>query len=306
VSPATPGTGVKLDPNSLKLELGDKREKKYAARLRGNFTGQDASLIWTTRFIKPGEDGNFELLVPINGPVTPVSLVSIDAYGSIEKSSYEIRFDDWTKFKEAMDAEEATAGTFWMGLGPTFISYQETGIQDYSSIVLTGKAGYSRPVFSPRWSAGFTGFATLLPLTENFSAGARFVGFNIRLGYHFLKIPPPWKLAIHIGSYYTTMYVNNDQFGFENATGPQLYPTVQRLLGNGHLMKGYIKLSPLATNASGFSFGSREIAVGLEYVLTTKSVKPYSVNVDYSNLLIKLFGQNLASQTLSFSVSHGF
>lgn len=308
VSPATPANGVSLDPNSLKLELGDKREKKYSVRIRGSFTGQDASLIWTTRFIKPGEDGNFELLVPINGAVTPVNLVSIDAYGSIEKTSYEVRFDDWTKFKEAMENEEASAGTFWVGLGPTFISYQETtpGVRDYSSIVLTGKAGYSRPVFSPRWSAGLTGFATLIPLSENYSAGARFVGFNIRLGYNFLKVPPPWKISLHVGSYFTTMYVNDDLFGFENATGPQLYPTVQRLLGNGHTMKGYFKLSPLATNASGFSFGSRELAVGLEYVLTTNSVKPYSVNVDYSNLLIKLFGQTLASQTLSFSVTHGF
>lgn len=305
-APATPGTGLSLDPNSLKLELGDKRERKYAVRIRGNFNVQDASLIWTTRFIKPGEDGSFELLVPVNGPITPVTLVTIDPYGSAEKTTYEILFDDWVKFQEAVESDLATSGTFWMGLGPTFISYQETGVPDYSSIVLTGKAGYSRPVFSPRWSAGLTGFATLIPLSENYSAGARFAGFNIRLGYHFLKVPPPWKIALHVGSYFTTMYVANDQFGFENATGPQLYPTVQRTLGNGHLMKGYFKLSPLATNDSGFSFGSRELAFGLEYVLTTTSVKPYSINFDYSNLLIKLFGQNLASQTLSLSLSHGF
>lgn len=300
---------LKLDP-ALKLELSEgELERKSSVRIKGQSSLRDISLIWTTRFIKLTPEGEFELVVPLLGKVTPFTLVAVNDYGEVERNSFEILFEDWDIYQASVRenlTKSAAAGKVSVGIGPTLISYKETGVADYSSIVLTGKANYSRSVFSANWSIGVSGFFTLLPLTENYSASARFLGLNFRLGYHFLKIPPPWAISLQVGSYYTTMFVSGNQFGFENVNGPQLYPVVQRTLEDGKSVRGYFKLSPLTANTSGFSFGSRELALGLDYVFLNKRNKPLSVQVDFSDLLLKLTDQTITTKTFSTSISYRF
>lgn len=300
---------LKLDP-SLKLELSEgELERKTSVRIRGNSSLRDITLLWTTRLIKLTPEGDFEVVIPLTGKITPFTLVAVNDYGEVERTAFEILFDDWDIYQNSIKenlSSSATAGKFSAGIGPTLISYSETGVADYSSIALTGKANYARSVFSANWSAGVSGFLTLLPLTENYSASARFLGLNIRLGYHFLKVPAPWALSLQIGSYYTTMFVSGSQFGFENVNGPQLYPALQRTLENGKVLRGYLKLSPLTANTSGLSFRSREIALGLDYAFSAKGQRPLSIQLDYSNLLLKLIDQTITTKTLSLSLSHRF
>lgn len=300
---------IKLDPDAVKLELTETElEKKSWVQLRGRSEVRNVNIIWTTRFIKLSPEGDFELQVPLEGKVTPVTLTAIDDYGRVEKANYEVVFDDWEIYRATLKESLTTAESgnkFSVGLGSTLISYFETGVPDYSSIALTGKANFSRSIFSARWSVGISGFLTLGHLSQTYPASARFLGLNFRLGYHFLNILPPWKLSLQVGSYYTTMLVAGNQFGFENVNGPQLYPVVERTLKDGKSLRGYLKISPLTTNYSGFSFQSREIALGGDYTFSTFRGKPLSVGVDFSDLFIKLEAQDLSARTISLSLTTG-
>lgn len=300
---------IKIDPESVRLELTETEvEKKSWVQLRGHSDVRNVNIIWTTRFIKLSPEGDFELQVPLEGKVTPLTLTAIDDYGRVEKANYEVLFEDWEIYRATLNESLTTAESgnkFSVGLGSTLISYSETGVSDYSSIALTGKANFSRSIFSARWSVGISGYLTLLPIRQNYAANARFLGLNFRLGYHFLNIPAPWKVSLQVGSFYTTMFVSGNQFGFENVNGPQLYPVVQRTLKDGKSVRSYLKISPLTTNSSGFSFKSREIAFGADYTFSTYREKPLSIGMDFSDLLIKLTEQDLAAKTISLSLTIG-
>lgn len=305
----TSPTDVSLDSKSIELEEPDADEEQPAiAKIKGLHAGKNKNLLWTIRYVRPTPEGEFELRIPVEGRVTPIVLTAIDDYGQTEKISFELLFDDWDIYLKEVLAKQnpLTTGKVSVGIGPTTVSYQETGIADYSSIVLTGKANYTRMLFSPKWSVGVSGYVTLIPITENYEASARFLGLNFRLGYNFLSIPPPWKLSLLVGSYYATMFVKGNTFGFENVNGPQIYPLVQRMLNKGKSVRGYFKLSPLSTNSAGLSFASRELAFGVEYVFFNKRGKTRSVGFDYSDFLVSLPDQTLAAKTISLSVSYGF
>lgn len=315
----SPPKDVTLESKSIEIEDPDLDEEEPAiAKIKGHHAGKNTNLIWTIRYVRPTPEGDFELRVPIEGKVTPIVLTAIDDYGATEKISFELLFEDWDIYLKEVLAKQnpLTTGKVFVGVGPTMISYTETGVEDYSSIVLTGKAGYSRMLFSPKWSVGISGYLTLLPIQESYAASARFLGLNFRLGYNFLSVPLPWRVSLHVGSYYATMIVAHNAFGFENVNGPQIYPVVQRLFNKGKSVRGYFKLSPLSTNSAGLSFASRELAFGAEYVFFSKRGKTRSVSLDYSDFLVNLPGltdgtqtipdQRLSAKTISIAVSYGF
>ncbi len=188
----------------------------------------------------------------------------------------------------------------------TSISYTESdefqpsrGVSGFSEIALTTKASLRYFLIPPVVDLEANVFFTALPLSTNLSGvTVRYLGANVRLGVPIPPIlPKPLSLNLMLGWYYITMFVTDNQFGFQNIRGPQIYPELSWII---HLKNDlplvfttYFKFSPISTSLTTLTFKNRELSTGLNVRIPVggANVLPYyaymkalSIGVNYTTI----------------------
>lgn len=194
-------------------------------------------------------------------------------------------------------------------LGFSFISYSQAPALPFQFDALTFKLSYLHRFELSRWDLAANGFITALPLGQDPNGNTlRFLGLNLRAGYHLLaNSKSSWDLALLGGIYYTTMFVSPGSYGFQNATGPQLYPALSYSFGPRLTLGIYGKYSPVTNGLSFLALSNRELAEGVWMAWTLRSGHPISLTLDHSDFYLD-FGAgtiiDYASSTLG--LGYGF
>jgi hypothetical protein len=295
--------GLQLDPQELEVKSEEDNGKKQDfIILKGSFTRPKWQLICQSETLTLSESGGFQIKIPLtdNQNLMDVSFQAVDGFGKTENEEITISI--------SQDKEDAIQRKFLFTpeFGLTSINYIETGKPDYSETALTAKFSASRLVFSQSWNLGANVFFTALPLQKNPDQAARFLGINLRLGYVLPFIKSEWKVVVYGGYYFTTMFVEQNSFGFKNMTGPQLFPTLERRLNNGDSIRGYVKFSPVIGGQFNIlSISNRELALGGAYVISLSNGHIMPVTLDVSRFDLVFSDSTLQSTNFSMGVGYG-
>lgn len=281
-----------------KVENEKTGEIEFRTKLSGKYPRDEWSLLWSSQKIKM-EDDEFILPVRIRGPISKATIISVGPLGEVESEEIQLVVDNWDELvKKATKRWGYSAG-----LALTSIGYSETGLQDYSSISLTGKGGVNYVLTPGKWDAGLSTFITLLPLTKSAPTAARFWGVNGRVGYTLPGIAAPWSLQIMGGWYYTTMFVSGNTFGFRHMNGPQIFPVLRKQFDKTSTGSAYLKYSPVSGGGAKLNaLSNREIAGGVAYTFLAWEKKYLTLGADLASLQISIY--DVPSDTnIQFSVT---
>ncbi len=172
---------------------------------------------------------------------------------------------------------------FTPSLSYTQIYYQETRVADYKANALTLKLNYRRAL-SAKWDAGVNSYFTAHTLNSNNSTTQmRMLGVNLRAGY---QIPLVAQIRLNLmgGLYYATTIVSRNAFGYNNVSGPQIFPVLSSPINQDKdSVYVYGKYSPMFDGMS-FSSTGNERAAGLGYVYGAHRALPITLSVDYAEM----------------------
>jgi len=317
------GTLVRSEKRSERVEglvwKSDKFPVKYIPKgedlqaiitLEGEIKREDWYVVSDSDVLEKGSGENaFTFEVPLLGKITPVEVLAVGPNGEVETEKIVIRFEESKESKKEIAAEPPKRQFITGSLGPTTISYKETGVPDFSMYALTAKFSYTHLIFPPKWDFAANTFFTVLPLSSNLSnVSVRFLGINFRFGYVLQNIPRPWSVSLLGGYYYVTTFVSPPALGFVNLAGPQFFPVVRRKFRNGDAAYGYLKFSPL-TNGVSFSLlsvSNRELALGGGWSTPLANGHPFSLALDISSFSFKVAKRNKNIDYSTISVSAGY
>jgi hypothetical protein len=279
--------------------------------LHGKFGESDWNLLVGTKKISLSSDGEFKVALPVNGPKALVQFTAINPRGEVQKERIEIVFDNWEQFKkEELQREGLKRFHFGPNLGFSYISYQQTGVENINEFVVTGKVAMSYVLFPPHWDIGANAYMNIIPITTSSPGNTiRFFGTNFRIGYALPFIKEPWRLTFMGGVYYTTTIASGN-FGFTGMGGPQLFPVIRKLLGGGKSAFMYFKFSPVTNGAATIlSIANREIAGGGGYSWQLKNKRFLTLTLDIASLQLSLVDPlvgTVSSNTTSVSLGMGY
>ncbi|MBY0472618.1 hypothetical protein K2X30_15745 [bacterium] len=278
-------------------------------QMEGSFAKPDYNLLWGNRKINRTTDGRFIIEVPLIGELTTLQMFAVGPLGKVEKEDIQIKMNDWKTFSESLRVQSPGAKfKFIPGLNFSYISYSESGRDTFSEIALTGKASLSY-AFSKRWSTMGSFYITLLPLSSTTRDLPRFLGLNFRIGYKLPFVSDPWDLTLLAGYYFTTMFVPSGNYGFQNMSGPQLYPVLRKNNPSGSSAYGYVKFSPVSNQLSLLRMSNREMAFGAGMSFPPNSKGgAYGVTFDaaFVNLFFPESDVTISTYSISLGASYAF
>jgi len=289
----------------------------YTTEIRGHVSDPKKSFIANFRPLKIAADGGFSIKLTVDKDTTPIAIKTILENGTLENANYALIVPDWklvANRAKLFKRDEPKRWAFNPGLGLTSVTYTQTNtdVGTLTPIMLTFKLGVDYRFKTNDWVIGFVGFMNLMSITPvTATTGLQFLGLNFRVGKKTSWLKTPWELSLSGGVYYLTMMTTGN-FGFQNVAGPQFYPTLRRVLGNGGAIATYFKFSPISQGFALMSFTNFEIATGLHYQFPKNPGKlGYSLGVDLSQLAITTVDQNgntgsANSQTISLALTVSF
>lgn len=275
--------------------------------LEGTFSQKDSRLIIQKQPVGVNDKtGAFQLKVPLGSARSKLNVLVINPYGQVQKQLYHVLFPGWLAYQIRLNTPPFPRHSWTLELLGTQFLYRQTGLSpalSQTGLVIkpswTYKLG-SRP--DGRWDAGLNGYWIFLPLRTNLTWKTKPLGINLRIGYQTPWLSPPWILKFIFGWYYLTMLTQDKAFGFQNVSGPMIFPTLIRLLSQQQSLFFYLKVAPIS---SGFSLqsSSYEGAAGGGYLFPINSSQQLSISLNFSTLRLNLgAGQNAQSQSISTGV----
>lgn len=288
----------------------DKKLERTGYNVTGKYTHQDWTLLLDNKKVELSSDKKFKIKVVATGKITTVKLIEIGPAGQIKKETIRFVYDDWQPSKPQSTAMKRFS--FSPGMNFSFLNYSETGVGVFSEKAITTKAAIVY-FFPPSMDVGASFYFTTVPVGSSMSGTtARFLGVNARVGYVLPFVKEPWRVSLLGGVYYTTMFVSNDQFGFRNMAGPQIFPAARVKINKTDIISGYFKFSPVASGFQFSSLANREMAIGFAYVHALKNSQSFSVTLDISTLDLVLTSSvvnktiNISSTSISIGGGYGF
>lgn len=287
---------------------------KVSVLVAGNFQREEWRLIAQNRAL-PQEEGGFRFWILLNSPKMELEFLAIGPFGQVQRErvlyevsgvEFTIRQDSPVPEADKVKAEAPSPTTkryvFSPGIGLTLLGYRQTDVPDVDQIAITGKAS-AVYILNSSWDVGLSGYMTLASITGTTSVKetARFLGVNARAGYTLPFVKQPWKIAVLAGWYYTTMFVEGNQFGFRNMAGPQLFPTLRYAFPNGASGWLYGKYSPVSEGIA-LSFSNRELAFGGGYAFKASSGRSFSMTLDIAELGLQVDEKVITSNSFSVGV----
>lgn len=288
----------------LEIEA-NKRGSAISAKgkLSGAFTRPAWKLLINHKEVARASNGEFTLRIDVIGPKSFIFVSAVGPKGELEEQRFILDFPGYKPWLEAQKDFFNKRYFLSASGGLSFLFYEEPLTPKLNQLGLTAKLSYTYLLAPPRLDFGFTGYLTAMPLTTSIPGkNARFLGLNVRLGYVLPMVEDPWRLSLMSGVYYTTMIVPDDEFGFSNLMGPQLFPVLRRTLPNGDSISGYFKFSPVGNGIWLETLQNREIAVGLSFTQRTSMWRSISYAVDLADLSLTIDGVSTRSRSASFSV----
>jgi hypothetical protein len=270
---------------------------------------QEWHLVWSDRNVELNSQGEFTLTLPYESNFERLQLVAVGPQGEVEYHLYQIKIllpevptpapilgelpDAPTQSKEGLTATDFNSKLdrrlfVSPGLGITHLSFSQdsqSSSQSYQSFLTTVKVSANYLLFPPKWDLGATGFLNVVSLSKSSASDVRVLGMNLRMGYIFPEVKAPWRLSLYGGWYYSTMLATDQSFGYRNISGPQLYPSIRRVLDNGHAVSGYFKFSPISSALSLMKLSNNELAVGFAYSIPT-STRTYGITLDFARVTL--------------------
>ncbi len=189
-----------------------------------------------------------------------------------------------------------------IGMGLTHVSYTQTAVTPFTETELTLKGGMSYALKPNKWDLGLSFFMNVASLnTTSDLYSIRYLGVNLRAGYHLIPIQSRFQFNLNGGIYYNTSFAD---IGFKNMIGPQVYPEFSYLMPNRQTIFTYFKYSPVFVSASSLDLANnREIATGVYYSFPVLVKNRLSIGFDFSKLDLAVSG--LTSNTTTYSLSVG-
>jgi len=293
-------SGAHLD---VTVDAAGKREEKAIAFIAGSYLRPGWTLTRNQQPIKCNARGGFSFEAVITKEERRFSFEAVGPAGEKEQETIELQVAEW--IVDDLATSPIKRFLFSPGLGLSYITTTETLVAKYSTIAVTAKVAANYLLIPGQLDAGMSFYVTALQLSKSYDVNARYFGFNTRLGYVLPQFDERWFITLYGGWYYTTMMVTGDVFGFRNLSGPQIYPTVRRVLDNKDVVAAYFKYSPIASSFSLLTLSNREIAGGIAYVHPLANGHTISGTFDYSNISLTLAGVALQNNSLTLGASYG-
>ncbi len=278
---------------------------KTVIELKGNYTNPNATLLIETSKVDTTQssDHSFSVRWGVSRLPARIELNTIGLRGEVETEYIMIRL---------IDEPKKMSHPFSPSLGISMLHYTEGTSIDFSEIATTVKLGYRVDLKPPRFDLGINAFFTAFALSSTLArapsgfnnVSVKYLGFNAKVGY-LLYQDPSWRIALYGGGYYTTMFVTGNSFGFNNLSGPQLFPVVSTFFGSNSL-SAYLKFSPVGEGFNIASLSDREIAGGISYAHSYAEGNSISLHLDISQLSITVGDIPVTSSSTSFSVGYDF
>ncbi len=272
--------------------------------IRGRYNQADWNILFSQKRVARNKAGDFLLKIPINQPTTEVELLEVGPLGQVNREKMNFVFVGDFKAYSARNQDTQKALGLSIGVGPSYISYTESGLPDRTQIAITAKAAFTRMLFPPHWDFGLSGYYTVMPVSVSPEPGIRFLGLNARVGYIVPGIKAPWRFAVMGGYYFTTSMVEGDAYGFKNMAGPQLFPVLSKRINPNTALGGYFKLSPVTSGAEPLAFRNRELAFGMSFTRFLKNAKSWNISLDIASFKLNI--SNIAISSTSYSLGFGY
>ncbi len=297
-------TGLTWAPELDVEVITEGPSRKVVVHLKGTYLPEDWSLLLTSgATLKLSKEKSFDVKMQVLDGVSKFSLTAVGPLGGLQTQVFRV---DFVKNVFAIEPiRPPPRGGILPELNFTFLNYEQTSVAAFSEKALTLKVSGNYWIKPQVWDVGVSGYYNAFAFSSSSSNEylIRFLGLNIRGGYTFPFVRPPWQLRLLFGGYYITTFANAT-FGFSHLVGPQLYPVVSRGFRNGGAASVYFKFSPIVTEASLVSFSSREMAVGAGYSHPLKNGKAITASIGMAWLGLNL--STSAVKTNSLSVGGGY
>jgi hypothetical protein len=278
-------TGLSFEDDHPGLDIEDIGDRaRYYAIIEGTYARKNWTLIVGRVKVPRDENGHFKLKTEFKERQKNLMLAAIGPDGEIEFESVTVTYPSYPLDKSPR------RNSFSLGLGVTHMWYSQEGstfspATSFTEDTLTLKGSYLYKLAPPHWDIGLSAFVSTLTFDPSIGGTtARSLGINARIGYNIALGHSPWTLSIMGGYYYTTMFVSPSNFGFENMTGPQLFPVIRRTLRNQDSILFYAKYSPVSAGSISLQPSSREIAGGFTYSHLLSNGHSIPFSLDISNL----------------------
>jgi hypothetical protein len=300
-----------LDPANF--EYGD--EIRTAVNLRGHYQRRGWVLFWNNKRVACDGRGDFVIQVPIRDgeargelKARSVNQVAVrDVQQAEQREKIDLHFPEWKAFQAQRLDKDRRDYMFVPSLGLTQSHYSQTHVGQASESALSASFLFLYPLKLPSWTFGGSMNLTVLPFSKSgTNTPLRFLGANLRAGYVLPGFREPWRLGLAAGLYYTTMLIPKGKYGYQNLGGPQLYPTIRRMLWNGDSLSAYLKYSPVTDAHTLLSFANREIAAGWSWTHPLSDLRSLVIALDYSQMKFSNSSSSITTSSLTLSGVYGF
>ncbi len=202
-------------------------------------------------------------------------------------------------------AKRSQRPPFFVFLGPTFVSYSQTGVSPLSQTSLGTRVSYTAPGtmigLAPALELGGTIQFLALPVVTSVSGvSLGFASVHLHGGYSFSWPGPAWRLGFFAGPYYMTTWSKGGDFGFRNLIGAHFDSRLSRSISPTRSGSFLLRFSPVA------SLSDSEIAgrVSLSQIVRTNHLMNFSVDVARLGIHYP-DGRQFSSLSISAVVGYG-
>jgi hypothetical protein len=287
------------------------------ALLTGGYAEKGKSILINSNPVTLDANGTFEVQIPIQAEKTTFEVILIDQEGTTEKLEYTVELADWPAYQQELTShlqeqpEKDTKFHLLPSLGVTAINYSQSSVSSTSEFSPVGKLGVTRNLsLTSPLELGLNVALTFLPFG---SSGSTYVINQIQFLwgdlYCGMNLPWPnsdWNLKIIAGIYYNTMVGNNNNFGYQNALGFELFPVLSKKFANRDIASAYIKFSPVSSSFQFLPLNSHEVAGGLGYTHGFSKNLLLRGAIDFSAWQISYQGVTLDYTMSTASVTYFF
>lgn len=287
-------------------------------RIAGVFTKKQSALAVTTKngpfyLVKPGEaPKQFSFLLPLTADSVGVSLEEIGHDRNlIQKESLIITV---TGSRPSSGRSNPLNDRTSIALSGGYVTddYLQSGQSGASKLYSTlrsavqGKFGVKHWLKPRALSLGLNVTSSLVPLAQSGETGkVRFIHADWQLGYLLPFFSKPWEVELMTGSYYKTMIVSDQAYGYQNNFGIQGAIRISRAFGN-HALTIYGKTGPLLDGFIPSSFSNGESAAGASWNWAASRRMRLSLLFDWSEFSYIQNTSGVFQRSMSFGMGLGF
>jgi hypothetical protein len=306
----------------LQIDPADIPEHKFYIVFNGKLKGKDHSakaedhslkaedysvLSPSGEELKSDSSGQYSIHLWVESERKTFSINIVSPTGEVSQQSFVLFFKDWAEFQTEQGVQlkkyELSAG-----LGITFSAYRQTSVLSFNQVSPTAKVnGVYR--LSSRWELSASSYFSPIPVTTSVSGvSLGFLGANVRVGRRLTKSHSQWGVVMSLGGYFLTTFPSATSFGFQNVTGPQIYPTLSYEASSKQRYWMYLKYSPIFNGFQVLSITNAEAAMGVGASFKDLIKKEHSLGVtfDLSQLSLNFSGTTIYMNTYSLGAVYPF